>query len=67
MMIHTHIRFFWQRSGFRSCHGSVQSLVSRGQRDSLKSLHLPDLPPKESVRYRADSSASNGYQRPGSV
>uniref|UniRef100_A0A8C1J7Z8 Rho GTPase-activating protein 42 n=1 Tax=Cyprinus carpio TaxID=7962 RepID=A0A8C1J7Z8_CYPCA len=53
--------------GFRSCHGSIQSLVSRSQRDSLKSLHLPELPPKEKVRYRADSSASNGYQRPGSV
>uniref|UniRef100_A0A671RL09 Rho GTPase-activating protein 42 n=1 Tax=Sinocyclocheilus anshuiensis TaxID=1608454 RepID=A0A671RL09_9TELE len=53
--------------GFRSCHGSIQSLVSRSQRDSLKSLHLPELPPKETVRYRADSSASNGYQRPGSV
>uniref|UniRef100_A0A8C2ABF9 Rho GTPase-activating protein 42 n=1 Tax=Cyprinus carpio TaxID=7962 RepID=A0A8C2ABF9_CYPCA len=45
--------------GFRSCHGSIQSLVSRSQRDSLKSLHLPELPPKETVRYRADSSASN--------
>uniref|UniRef100_A0A8C1J5W2 Rho GTPase-activating protein 42 n=1 Tax=Cyprinus carpio TaxID=7962 RepID=A0A8C1J5W2_CYPCA len=45
--------------GFRSCHGSIQSLVSRSQRDSLKSLHLPELPPKEKVRYRADSSASN--------
>ncbi|KAI2651366.1 Rho GTPase-activating protein 42 [Labeo rohita] len=53
--------------GFRSCHGSIQSLVSRSQRDSLKSLQLPELPPKETVRYRADSSASNGYQRPGSV
>ncbi|XP_052393259.1 rho GTPase-activating protein 42 isoform X1 [Carassius gibelio] len=53
--------------GFRSCHGSIQSLASRGQRDSLKSLHLPELPPKETVRNRADSSASNGYQRPGSV
>nr|XP_055036424.1 rho GTPase-activating protein 42 isoform X1 [Misgurnus anguillicaudatus] len=55
--------------GFRSCHGSIQSLVSHGHRDheSLKSLHLPDLPAKESIRYRADSSASNGYQRPGSV
>ncbi|XP_057216908.1 rho GTPase-activating protein 42 isoform X4 [Triplophysa rosa] len=53
--------------GFRSCHGSIQSLVSRGHRDSLKSLHLPDLPLKENVRCRADSSASNGYQRPGSV
>uniref|UniRef100_A0A673KVL4 Rho GTPase-activating protein 42 n=1 Tax=Sinocyclocheilus rhinocerous TaxID=307959 RepID=A0A673KVL4_9TELE len=53
--------------GFRSCHGSIQSLVSRSQRDGLKSLHLPELPPKETVRYRADSSASNGYQRPGSV
>uniref|UniRef100_A0A673KP94 Rho GTPase-activating protein 42 n=2 Tax=Sinocyclocheilus TaxID=75365 RepID=A0A673KP94_9TELE len=48
------------------CHGSIQSLVSRSQRDGLKSLHLPELPPKETVRYRADSSASNGYQRPGS-
>uniref|UniRef100_A0A671KNU0 Rho GTPase-activating protein 42 n=1 Tax=Sinocyclocheilus anshuiensis TaxID=1608454 RepID=A0A671KNU0_9TELE len=53
--------------GFRSCHGSIQSLVSRSQRDGLKSLNLPELPPKETVRYRADSSASNGYQRPGSV
>ncbi|XP_051536284.1 rho GTPase-activating protein 42-like isoform X3 [Myxocyprinus asiaticus] len=53
--------------GFRSCHGSIQSLVSQGQRDSLKSLHLPELPSKETIRYRADSSASNGYQRPGSI
>uniref|UniRef100_A0AAR2LX00 Rho GTPase-activating protein 42 n=1 Tax=Pygocentrus nattereri TaxID=42514 RepID=A0AAR2LX00_PYGNA len=53
--------------GFRSCHGSVQSLVSRGNRDSLKSLPLPDLPPKETGRCRLDSSVSNGYQRPGSV
>lgn len=53
--------------GFRSCHGSIQSLVSRSQRDSLKSLHLPDLPPKDGMRFRDDSSASNGYQRPGSV
>ncbi|TRY99637.1 hypothetical protein DNTS_004828 [Danionella cerebrum] len=53
--------------GFRSCHGSIQSLISRGQRDSLKSFHLPDLPPKENIRFRVDSSASNGYQRPGSV
>ncbi|XP_051956109.1 rho GTPase-activating protein 42-like isoform X2 [Xyrauchen texanus] len=53
--------------GFRSCHGSIQSLVSRGQRDSVKSLHLPELPSKETVRHRADSSTSNGYQRPGSV
>ncbi|XP_059382319.1 rho GTPase-activating protein 42-like [Carassius carassius] len=52
--------------GFRSCHGSIQSLVSRSQRDSLKSLHLPELPPKVTVTYR-HSSASNGYQRPGSV
>uniref|UniRef100_A0A671KNW2 Rho GTPase-activating protein 42 n=1 Tax=Sinocyclocheilus anshuiensis TaxID=1608454 RepID=A0A671KNW2_9TELE len=59
--------FLWLRSGFRSCHGSIQSLVSRSQRDGLKSLNLPELPPKETVRYRADSSASNGYQRPGSV
>ncbi|XP_072518821.1 rho GTPase-activating protein 42 isoform X3 [Salminus brasiliensis] len=51
--------------GFRSCHGSVQSLVSRSNRDSLKSPPLPDLPPKG--RCRLDSSASNGYQRPGSV
>uniref|UniRef100_A0A673KNJ0 Rho GTPase-activating protein 42 n=1 Tax=Sinocyclocheilus rhinocerous TaxID=307959 RepID=A0A673KNJ0_9TELE len=47
--------------GFRSCHGSIQSLVSRSQRDSLKSLHLPELPPKETVRYRADSSATRTF------
>ncbi|XP_026051956.1 rho GTPase-activating protein 42 isoform X1 [Carassius auratus] len=52
--------------GFRSCHGSIQSLVSCSQRDSLKSVHLPELPPKVTVTYR-HSSASNGYQRPGSV
>ncbi|KAM9450450.1 rho GTPase-activating protein 42 [Clarias gariepinus] len=53
--------------GFRSCHGSVQSLVSRSNRDSLKSLPLPDLPVKDTGRCRLDSSASNGYQKPGSV
>ncbi|KAI5622465.1 rho GTPase-activating protein 42 isoform X1 [Silurus asotus] len=51
--------------GFRSCHGSVQSLVSRSNRDSLKSLPLPDLPVKG--KCSLDSSGSNGYQRPGSV
>ncbi|MCJ8740838.1 hypothetical protein PDJAM_G00063530 [Pangasius djambal] len=53
--------------GFRSCHGSVQSLVSRSNRDSLKSLPLPDLPVKDTGRCSLDSSGSNGYQRPGSV
>ncbi|XP_017348483.1 rho GTPase-activating protein 42 isoform X2 [Ictalurus punctatus] len=53
--------------GFRSCHGSVQSLVSRSNRDSLKSLPLPDLPVKDTGRCSLDSSESNGYQRPGSV
>ncbi|XP_076835628.1 rho GTPase-activating protein 42 isoform X2 [Brachyhypopomus gauderio] len=53
--------------GFRSCHGSVQSLVSRNNRDSLKSIPLPDIPPKDTARHRLDSSASNGYQRPNSV
>ncbi|KAI4877906.1 hypothetical protein NFI96_017400 [Prochilodus magdalenae] len=53
--------------GFRSCHGSVQSLVSRSNRDSLKSLPLPELPPKDAGRCRLDSSASNGYQKPGAV
>uniref|UniRef100_A0AAR2L0K8 Rho GTPase-activating protein 42 n=1 Tax=Pygocentrus nattereri TaxID=42514 RepID=A0AAR2L0K8_PYGNA len=62
-----HFKFDTFQKGFRSCHGSVQSLVSRGNRDSLKSLPLPDLPPKETGRCRLDSSVSNGYQRPGSV
>ncbi|KAK1788298.1 hypothetical protein P4O66_016737 [Electrophorus voltai] len=53
--------------GFRSCHGSVQSLVSHSNRDSLKSLPLPNIPPKVTARCRLDSSASNGYQRPNSL
>ncbi|TSQ12714.1 Rho GTPase-activating protein 42 [Bagarius yarrelli] len=53
--------------GFRSCHGSVQSLVSRSNRDSLKSLPLPDLPVKDTSKCKLDSSGSNGYQRPASV
>ncbi|KAK3555268.1 hypothetical protein QTP86_014871 [Hemibagrus guttatus] len=53
--------------GFRSCHGSVQSLVFCSNRESLKSLPLPDLPVKDTGRCSLDSSGSNGYQRPGSV
>ncbi|XP_030637733.1 rho GTPase-activating protein 42 [Chanos chanos] len=51
--------------GFRSCHGSVQSLVSRGQRDSPKPL--PELPPKLTGGCRQDTNTINGYQRPGSL
>ncbi|XP_030650240.1 rho GTPase-activating protein 42 [Chanos chanos] len=53
--------------GNRSCMGSVQSLVSMEKKDSSKPAAHPDLPPKLVLRHKQDSSASNGYQRPGSV
>ncbi|XP_062867244.1 rho GTPase-activating protein 42 isoform X1 [Trichomycterus rosablanca] len=53
--------------GFRSCHGSVQSLVSRSNRDSLKSLTAPEVALKETPKCSLDSTGSNGYQRPGSM
>ncbi|XP_037314111.1 rho GTPase-activating protein 42 isoform X1 [Pungitius pungitius] len=47
--------------GHRSCGGSVRSL------STLEPSQHPDLPPKRGTRCREDASASNGYQRPGSV
>uniref|UniRef100_A0A3Q3M444 Rho GTPase-activating protein 42 n=1 Tax=Mastacembelus armatus TaxID=205130 RepID=A0A3Q3M444_9TELE len=53
--------------GHRSCSGSVQILSTLEPKESLKSTEHPDLPPKQVIRRRMDTSASNGYQRPGSV
>ncbi|XP_037631470.1 LOW QUALITY PROTEIN: rho GTPase-activating protein 42 [Sebastes umbrosus] len=53
--------------GHRSCSGSVQSLSTLEPNESLKPTAQPDLPPKQVIRYRMDTSVSNGYQRPGSV
>ncbi|MBN3297924.1 RHG42 protein, partial [Amia calva] len=51
----------------RSCSGSVQSLVSMDQKEVAKIPVNPELPPKLTARRRLETSASNGYQRPGSV
>ncbi|XP_035536605.1 rho GTPase-activating protein 42 isoform X3 [Morone saxatilis] len=53
--------------GHRSCSGSVQSLSTVEPKESLKPTEHPDLPPKQVIRRRMDTSVSNGYQRPGSV
>ncbi|XP_070827222.1 rho GTPase-activating protein 42 isoform X2 [Chaetodon trifascialis] len=53
--------------GRRSCSGSVQSLSTLEPKESLKPTEHPDLPPKQVIRRRMDTSVSNGYQRPGSV
>ncbi|CAJ1065002.1 rho GTPase-activating protein 42 isoform X4 [Xyrichtys novacula] len=53
--------------GRRSCSGSVHSLSTLEPKESLKPAEHPDLPPKQVIRRRMDTSASNGYQRPGSV
>ncbi|XP_017271921.1 rho GTPase-activating protein 42 isoform X4 [Kryptolebias marmoratus] len=53
--------------GYRSSSGSVQSLLTLENKDSLKPSEHPDLPPKVVIRRRMDGSANNGYQRPGSV
>ncbi|XP_062274964.1 rho GTPase-activating protein 42 isoform X2 [Scomber scombrus] len=53
--------------GRRSCSGSAQSLSTLESKESLKPTEHPDLPPKQVLRRRMDTSASNGYQRPGSV
>ncbi|XP_042342130.1 rho GTPase-activating protein 42 isoform X3 [Plectropomus leopardus] len=53
--------------GHRSCSGSVQSLSTLEPKESLKSTENPHLPPKQLIRFRTDTSVSNGYQRPGSV
>ncbi|XP_041796266.1 rho GTPase-activating protein 42 isoform X3 [Chelmon rostratus] len=53
--------------GHRSCSGSVQSLSTLEPKESLKPTEHPNLPPKQVIRRRMDTSVSNGYQRPGSV
>ncbi|XP_034461091.1 rho GTPase-activating protein 42 isoform X2 [Hippoglossus hippoglossus] len=53
--------------GLRSCSGSVQSLSTGEPRESLKPAGHPDLPAKQVLRRRLDTSVGNGYQRPGSV
>ncbi|XP_066031832.1 rho GTPase-activating protein 42 [Chamaea fasciata] len=53
--------------GNKSCSGSVQSLSSTDNKDTLKAPPNPDLPPKMCRRLRLDTASSNGYQRPGSV
>ncbi|XP_058490919.1 rho GTPase-activating protein 42 isoform X4 [Solea solea] len=53
--------------GHRSCSGSVQSLSSMEAKESSKPAEHPDLPPKQVIRRKLDTSATNGYQRPGSV
>ncbi|XP_053176885.1 rho GTPase-activating protein 42 isoform X1 [Scomber japonicus] len=53
--------------GHRSCSGSAQNLSTLESKESLKPTEHPDLPPKQVLRRRMDTSASNGYQRPGSV
>ncbi|XP_030259513.1 rho GTPase-activating protein 42 isoform X1 [Sparus aurata] len=53
--------------GRRSCAGSVQSLSTLEPKESLKPAEHPDLPPKQVIRRRMNTSATNGYQRPGSV
>uniref|UniRef100_A0A665W339 Rho GTPase-activating protein 42 n=1 Tax=Echeneis naucrates TaxID=173247 RepID=A0A665W339_ECHNA len=53
--------------GHRSCSGSIQSLSAPEPKESLKPTEHPDLPPKQVVCRRMDTSVSNGYQRPGSV
>ncbi|MBN3323214.1 RHG42 protein, partial [Atractosteus spatula] len=53
--------------GRRSYSGSVQSLTSTEQKDSPNIIPNPELPAKLTVRRRLETSASNGYQRPGSV
>ncbi|XP_072248075.1 rho GTPase-activating protein 42 isoform X2 [Leuresthes tenuis] len=53
--------------GRRSCTGSVQSLSTLESKERLNPTVHPDLPPKQVIRRRMDTSVSNGYQRPGSV
>ncbi|KAM9733539.1 LOW QUALITY PROTEIN: rho GTPase-activating protein 42 [Menidia menidia] len=53
--------------GRRSCSGSAQSLSTLESKESLTPAGHPDLPPKQVIRRRMDTSVANGYQRPGSV
>lgn len=53
--------------GRRSCSGSVHNLSTLESKEGLNPAEHPDLPPKQVIRRRMDTSVSNGYQRPGSV
>ncbi|XP_077104449.1 rho GTPase-activating protein 42 isoform X3 [Siphateles boraxobius] len=54
--------------GHKSYVGSVQSLACVDHKDGARSATYLDLPPKTILRRKLDnSSATNGYQRPGSV
>ncbi|RVE65076.1 hypothetical protein OJAV_G00132700 [Oryzias javanicus] len=53
--------------GQRSSSGSVLSLSTLESRETLKPPPNPDLPPKQVIRRRMDTTVGNGYQRPGSV
>uniref|UniRef100_A0A3B3CXM3 Rho GTPase-activating protein 42 n=1 Tax=Oryzias melastigma TaxID=30732 RepID=A0A3B3CXM3_ORYME len=58
---------FAAAQGQRSSSGSVQSLSTQESRETLKPPPNPDLPPKQVIRRRMDTTVGNGYQRPGSV
>uniref|UniRef100_A0A3Q1FQ55 Rho GTPase-activating protein 42 n=1 Tax=Acanthochromis polyacanthus TaxID=80966 RepID=A0A3Q1FQ55_9TELE len=53
--------------GRGSCSGSVHNLSTLESKEGLNPAEHPDLPPKQVIRRRMDTSVSNGYQRPGSV
>uniref|UniRef100_A0A3P8SYP7 Rho GTPase-activating protein 42 n=1 Tax=Amphiprion percula TaxID=161767 RepID=A0A3P8SYP7_AMPPE len=53
--------------GRGSCSGSVHNLSTLESKEGLNPTEHPDLPPKQVIRRRMDTSVSNGYQRPGSV
>uniref|UniRef100_A0AAQ5YTE3 Rho GTPase-activating protein 42 n=1 Tax=Amphiprion ocellaris TaxID=80972 RepID=A0AAQ5YTE3_AMPOC len=53
--------------GHGSCSGSVHNLSTLESKEGLNPTEHPDLPPKQVIRRRMDTSVSNGYQRPGSV
>uniref|UniRef100_A0A8D3E8R9 Rho GTPase-activating protein 42 n=1 Tax=Scophthalmus maximus TaxID=52904 RepID=A0A8D3E8R9_SCOMX len=59
--------FVFLPQGHGSCSGSVHSLSTVEPRESFKPTEHPDLPPKQVIRRKLDTSVSNGYQRPGSV
>ncbi|XP_029922662.1 rho GTPase-activating protein 42 isoform X2 [Myripristis murdjan] len=53
--------------GRGSCSGSAQSLSTLDPKESFKPAEQPNLPPKQVMRRKTESTFSNGYQRPGSV
>uniref|UniRef100_A0A3Q2WIE6 Rho GTPase-activating protein 42 n=1 Tax=Haplochromis burtoni TaxID=8153 RepID=A0A3Q2WIE6_HAPBU len=48
--------------GHRSCSGSVQSLSTLESKESLKPTDHPNLPPKQAIRRRMDTSVSNALK-----